>query len=437
VHVNNFPLFVYFKTNAERGKNVAPQDDNADHQAHSPLIGGSALTTFIRGSEETYGVGTLGFFAAINNVPPYNNIVLVSNVHVLGDHGGKAGDTVYQPSWKQTDGIWEMNEKSNPVGVLRDLPPEQNHPYLYPGEAPADGKTYWVDCATALIDICVSPTCHTNCGVKFSDVQRELDLVGGGSKITGVGRVTEADEETFVYIVGAVSGMVDGKLKKAFITIGERQNVMEITSVAPPVKGDSGSAVLDKNGLLVGLLHRKTELTTLSHASHIAPVLDILGVTPITATNEPNNPAFSGSAAQPAQAVAPGGATTGGMLRQRLSESDEGRRIAALIEEHHSEVVHLVNHQRAVTVAWHRNKGPLFLNEAAANLSDPRRSIPREIEGTSRQALVQRMAEALMKYGSEGLRESVERFLDKTLSYVDRADSVQEMVDLFTKARTT
>jgi N-methylhydantoinase B/oxoprolinase/acetone carboxylase alpha subunit len=134
--------------------------------------------------------------------------------------------------------------------------------------------------------------------------------------------------------------------------------------------------------------------------------------------------------------MAPGGAMPGAMLRQRLSENEEGRRIAALIEEHHSEVVHLVNHERAVTVAWHRNKGPLFLNEAAANLSDPRRSIPREIEGVGRETLLQRMAEALIKYGSKGLRESVERFLDEAVSYVNRADSVQEIVDLFGKPHT-
>ena len=101
---------------------MAPQDDNSDHQAHSPLIGGSMVTTFIKGSDGKYGVGTLGFFASINNVPKYKNIVLVSNVHVLGDHGGAAGDAVYQPSWTQTDGNWLENFKSNPVGVLRDLP---------------------------------------------------------------------------------------------------------------------------------------------------------------------------------------------------------------------------------------------------------------------------------------------------------------------------
>ena len=181
--------------------------------------------------------------------------------------------------------------------------------------------------------------------------------------------MTAADEGRLVYIVGAVSGVIEGALKHAF-GIGPRKNVMEITSIDPIEPGDSGSVVVDKNGLLVGLIHRATVLTTLSHASHIGPVLDILRVTPITAANEPDNPAFSGTAA--AQAMAPATSPTpGGMLRQRLSETENGRRIAASIQEHQSEVVHLVNHERAVTVAWHRNKGPQFFNEAAANAVNP------------------------------------------------------------------
>ncbi len=117
---------------------MAPQNGDPDHQAHSPLIGGSAISTFIRGgSLNSYGMGTLGFFASKNNVPKYNNVVLVSNFHVLGDHGGVKGKKVYQPSWTQINGGWKENEYSNPVGVIDDLPPEQNHPYQYPGDPTA------------------------------------------------------------------------------------------------------------------------------------------------------------------------------------------------------------------------------------------------------------------------------------------------------------
>jgi len=61
------------------------------------VSGGSFITKFIKGSQGTWGLGTLGFFASINNVPQYNNIVLVSNMHVLADHGAAKGDNVRIP----------------------------------------------------------------------------------------------------------------------------------------------------------------------------------------------------------------------------------------------------------------------------------------------------------------------------------------------------
>jgi hypothetical protein len=412
---------------------VAPQDDNPDHQAHSPLIGGSTVTTFIRGgTDNTYGLGTLGFFASINNKPKYNNIVLVSNAHVLGDHGGKAGDTVYQPSWTEAAGNWTENYQSNAVGVVQQVPKEQPHTYQYPGDPPNSGQAYWVDCATALLNICVSPLCHTNCGVKFSDVQRGLDL-GGASKITGVGRMTAADKGKSVYIVGAASGVIEGTLNEPLYSNNEWTNVMEIVSDDSPNYGDSGSAVVDENGILVGLLHHATGLQW-SYASHIGPVLDILGVTPITAANEPDNPAFSGTATQAAQAMAPGAATPGGMLRQRLSETENGRRIVSLIAEHQTEVVHLVNHERAVMVAWHRNKGPQFLSEATANAMNPDHRMPREVDGISRETLLRNMANALYAHGSAGMRALCGR-LEELTRYVNASDSVHELVDMLGRAR--
>lgn len=410
---------------------MAPQNGDPDHQAHSPLIGGSAISTFIRGgSLNSYGMGTLGFFASKNNVPKYNNVVLVSNFHVLGDHGGVKGNKVYQPSWTQINGGWKENEDSNPVGVLDDLPPLQYHPYQYPGDPdPPNGDPlkYFVDCATALLDICVSPICHTNCGVKFSDSLRGLDL-NGNSKITGVGRMTTADEGKTVYIVGAVSGVIQGTLSRALYSDGRRlMNVMQIDSHDSIDRGDSGSAVIDENGLLVGLLSDSTGLTW-SWACHIAPVLDLLGVTPITAANEPDNPAFSANAA-PAATPAAVPATPAGMLRRRLSETENGRRIAALIEEHRNEVVHLVNHERAVTVAWHRNKGPQFLSEAAVNACQAEHRVPREIDGVSREALIRNLAKVLYEHGSARLR-ALSQHLEELVRYANSSDSLHELLSM-------
>jgi hypothetical protein len=241
--------------------------------------------------------------------------------------------------------------------------------------------------------------------------------------------MTAADQGKTVYIVGAVSGVIQGTLSKALYSDGQHLiNVMQIDSNDSLDFGDSGSAVIDENGLLVGLLSDSTGLKW-SWACHIAPVLDLLGVTPITAANEPDNPAFSANAAPAAATPAAVPATPAGMLRQRLSETENGRRIAALIEEHRNEVVHLVNHERAVTVAWHRNKGPQFLSEAAVNACQPEHRVPREIDGVSREALIRNLAKALYEHGSARLRGLCQH-LEELVRYANSSDSLHELLSM-------
>jgi hypothetical protein len=417
---------------AAGGQTVPQNNDHEDHEKHFPLIGGITISTFKKNTGGTYGLGTLGFFASINNESGYKNVVLVSNFHVLGENGESPGDKVYQPSWTlQPSGDWLEDFESHLIGRLRDLPPLQNHPYRYPEDGPT-GQTlpYHVDCATARLDICVSPISHTNCGVRFSDVLRELNL-NGSPKITGVGRITAADEGKRVYVVGARSGVTEGLIKKALTDIGDRKNVIEISVIDFPEEGDSGSTVVDAQGRLVGLFHRYDALREVGHASHIAPVLDLLKVTPITAANEPHsNPAFSSSAASMTFASASAGPTA--MLRKRLEETEEGRRIIGALEDHHAEVVDLVNRHRRVTLAWHRNKGPMFLNSALMSVHHLEYVIPREIEGVTRETLIRNMAKALGKHGSAGLR-SLAGYVDKLVEYVNAADSADEMVGLVGK----
>jgi hypothetical protein len=66
--------------------------------------------------------------------------------------------------------------------------------------------------------------------------------------------------------------------------------------------------------------------------------------------------------------------------------------------------VHLVNHERAVMVAWHRNKGPQFLSEATANAVNPDHRMSREVDGISRETFIRNMANALYAHGSARMR---------------------------------
>ena len=116
-------------------------------------------------------------------------------------------------------------------------------------------------------------------------------------------------------------------------------------------------------------------------------------------------------------------------LREKFVASAEGRRVLELVEQHRREVVHLVNHNRRVTVAWHRNQGPAFLNRAMNNARDPEERIPREIEGVARKVLLGNMADALAGHGSLVLRKAVMEHRETVLSFVEECDSLHELVD--------
>jgi hypothetical protein len=417
-----------------------------DHSTHDPLIGGILITTFKVDKEGFSGGGTLGFFAFILGRSGYNNIALVSNNHVLdaGIAGANVGDTVYQPSWTQDGGEWNFDPFTNPIADILKLPPKKNQSYIYPNEPENE---FFVDCAAAQLHICVSPTCKTNCRQSFANSQRGLSI-NNSSAIADVGRLKHSDmgKDVVVYKSGAVTGVTKGIVTDPFTTGPDGQkNVFEILmtdqnchgNVAFGEHGDSGAAILNDQSQLIGLLFARHPLRAdLVYGCHIDPVLAALDLelVPVTAVNAPTfNPAYVADV-NAAMAVMTEQRERMAMLRERLLQTEEGSRIDRLVETLGPEVMELVNHKRRVTVAWHRNKGPLFLNEAAANISDPGRKIPREIDGTGRDTLLRRMAEALMSYGSKGLREVVERYVDEAVSYVNQADSVHELVDLFSKA---
>jgi hypothetical protein len=195
-------------------------------------------------------------------------------------------------------------------------------------------------------------------------------------------------------------------------------------------EGDSGAALIDDHGRLIGLAHGGDPANPqLSHCVHIKPTLDALGVVPITAAHPVHgNPAAVGMRGD-APAVVDGPPSEWPALRARFFACEEGRRIAALVEEHRLEVMHLVNTNRRVTVPWHRSKGPAWLNRAMVNARDPEVPIPREIDGVTREMVLLSMERALAEQGSPGLRLAMEEHRDEILAYVDGFDSLHDIVD--------
>jgi hypothetical protein len=405
-----------------------------DNSKHSVVIGGITIMNGRRDGQNRLAGGTIGFLATIDGVEGPDNIALVSNRHVLGVNNAKAGDTVYQPNWNDT-------LPNNSIGKILKLPEIDNHKYTYPGETE---KEYWIDCATAQINICISSCCHTNCGESFGNWINGLS-VNGSDVIADVGRAQVND---VVYKVGRSTRRTKGIVRKVdhllpgLLGIPDAKNLILIEPLEPDCngilrfsdEGDSGAAIITDQGKLVGILHTVAgqpqpgqPLDAL--ACHIAPVLDALKVTPITRAHPVLNNSAAVTTMAEVAAVTDGRSTQARRLREQFLSLPEGPSAWQSIDEHRIEVIRLVNHNRRVMVAWRRNQGPAFLNRAINNARDPQETIPAEIEGITRQALLGSMGDILAEQGSAGLREAIQLYRHQVLALAEECNNLHEMVE--------
>lgn len=424
-----------------------------DMSRHDPLIGGISITNF-RGGQAAVA-GTLGFFATANDVAAPKNVVLVSNNHVLTTHGGNVGDVIYQPRFvERPDGTIPMDARpsqKNPIGTIHKTGMQGDHPYTYAGEP--TGDSYYLDCATALLDISISSWCNTNCGVSYKNEIRGLAIMPApparqvaNSRIEDVARIshetvlTAAPTLVNVHKVGRTTSKTTGVVVDVAAPQGSSGvgKVLIIASLKVDCdgimrfadQGDSGAPVIDDQNRLVGLIYAISTVNTQQvHVSLIHPVLDYLKITAITALNPPVGPA--GQARADLQGGFAAGACEVSPLRERLRSTDKGAEIYSRILDHRDEVVTLVNRCRPVTVAWHRGKGPAFMNRAVNNLRKSDEPIPHRIEGVSRAALLRAMAEALRRHGSESLVAAVNQYEEEIIALVDTFDDLRELADRF------
>lgn len=414
-----------------RGRAFGTQDT----QRHSPLIGGITITNMKSGpGGATLAGGTLGCFATNDGVPARENVVLLTNNHVLADHGGAIGDTVFQP---RLVGGRVDRENAGAIAKVNDLGVNGPRPYMYPGETEVE---YYVDCATAKLAIDISSWCDCNCGVSYRNELRELSIAGR----TGLEGVSRAVDGQVVHKSGSTTGATHGTIADPLgsALIGDPpvqvDNIILIDPSDPPdrvfaAEGDSGSALVDDGSRLIGLVFGGEDVT-LPHpqafACHIAPVLDALRVTPISTQNPPVAPAGEASRRSVVPAAGPWSTEDRTVeLQERLRETPAGERLYAAFLQHRSEIVALVNRRRRVTIAWHRSQGPAYFAHFAESARHPGHRIPRQIQGVARSELLQTMAEVLTAEGSEPLQRAIAQHRVEVIALVDRFDGLHALID--------
>ncbi|MFE0100605.1 hypothetical protein [Streptomyces sp. NPDC059009] len=382
-----------------------------DDSGHRPLVGGIQLTNGIKALDParlkvSMSRGTLGCFATrVSDGKP----VLLTNWHVATANGGRVGDSLFQPlpepEEDRIEDDYPKRPKSskNAVATIVDVK-----------------VTEKVDGAIARVNTCYSSCC--NCGVGFRNTVRDLN-VGGGDAIAGTapGPVVAGQE---VFKVGRATDRRAGKVVTAnyppvsiprdgvtYTFTGQMQIELQAGETPPfATHGDSGSVIVDSSRRVVGLFFASSANDTAALANHITDVVSALGITikggerSVLAADEPDDLVQE--------------------LAVRFRRTSGGRRLADLLEAHRAEVVHLVNHERRVTVAWHRAQGPAWYAALARGARHGDYQLPADIGGVTRAAAYSRMVAVLAQYGSEDL-------------CADLAQWHEQLRTAFTGARTT
>ncbi len=235
-------------------------------------------------------------------------------------------------------------------------------------------------------------------------------------------------------------------------------------------EGDSGSLVVDDSQRAVGLLFAVPNPHKVppdppnqpAGACHIVPILDHLGICiPCKpgATGHGSATANDGSGRAPiplpaAQSALPvgqivftaDGAAPGALPAPVAVSELEVRRMRAHLEsfrrtrigpplhaifgEFRREIGYLVRNVRPVKVAWARHQGPAWLAHILNHISGHTASIPHEVKGVTRRALLAKMRVLLAGHGSNPLRRALDRYGDEVLEMLTFAgcDSVADCI---------
>jgi hypothetical protein len=177
--------------------------------------------------------------------------------------------------------------------------------------------------------------------------------------------------------------------------------------------GDSGSAVLtdsapNSNSEVVGILFGGS--STLSVATPIQQILSAfpaLSLTIETATTPGQDigvPSLPPSAPRlAAENVEPAPVGDFARVQQEITSIPAGRRYSELIQRHFPEVQTLVNKNRRVATAWHRNGGPHIARGVLRMAQSPEEILPNEIDGKPLSECLAGIQGVFSRYGSPAL----------------------------------
>jgi Trypsin-like peptidase domain len=195
--------------------------------------------------------------------------------------------------------------------------------------------------------------------------------------------------------------------------------------------GDSGSAVLNANNEVVGLVYGSVGAGTYTEDPYGDPIEDLTGeawcvaIQPVLAAmhieiraseaEDLRSDDADGDRADRARSqrmrkrnlAANKAAKVGAEIGFEFGNRGVWTQFKPLWEENGEEILHLINHHRAVKVGWQRNKGPAFVALLLAQNRNPEKHIPEAVEGVHRETMILQMAALLQAHGSKKMGEAI------------------------------
>ena len=350
-------------------------DERLAKGKHRPLQAGIAVST------DSTSLGTLGWFGKldIDDTP-----VLLTNKHVLYDSTDEVNTTKKKTAQPQ------LGEKTK--CCCCECGSDNVIGETIIGISNKDPLTSTsVDCAIAKIN----PEHASDISLVITNNSTEQVLTVSGTAAAVVGQTVRKIGARSGFTRGTVihigdmavepsdpgGGTISVRTGQVLIipTPTETYQVREgVCKFAFSNSGDSGAVILNDSNEIVALNYggnRRDYSIGLTIANNIQNVLNAFSDNgfPITLSVSPGGDGDKMLVSAP---VLPSMEVKQEHLLAELSEANKASLLYKLTQEHHREILDLINSTRAVTVAWHRNQGSGFCSSGGARspprtISDP------------------------------------------------------------------
>lgn len=247
--------------------------------------------------------------------------------------------------------------------------------------------------------------------ITFADLLQQIPVVWKRGAKTGktMGVIRSVETSSHLIAFGATGTPLEWRLfKRRF------KDAISILSDGPfSDHGDSGSAIIDDNHMVVGLLFGgdgefslATAIGPIEKAFNLSVEFGV-GTQAGEVRTVPEIPGDAMVAASRSIFI-----DRLGEMEQQIAASDLGRELIAAGRRHAVEVVTLVNHNRRVGTVWRRSGGAELLSRLLALFQNdelPAR-LPQEVDGHPTTDTLRAMQTILLRFGSDELKRDLHKF---------------------------